>query len=301
MKEAIILMGLPLAGKTVWLDENNIGSTHKIVSADNIKETLKGYSPEEASLVHEESVQKARLEVFKLAETGENIAMDGGGINNSYTVGIINNLQARDYRVKLVHIKTPLNVCLDRMKSRKRKVPIEVMRDKSVVEDKQFHRLSKIVDEVEVVDYFTYKHIFIDMDGVLATYRVLQKFDGKVDFVNNEKFRHLEPVKVIIDKFKELAAKKGKELYILSAIPTNISMNEKNDWLDEHFPIDPKRRWYPNAAKHKPEMLEGLRKMYKLEKKDVVLVDDTHDTLYAVESLGMRSMHISEFLTFNFD
>jgi len=299
-KKAIILMGLPLSGKTSWINSQDLTKWDVIVSADEIKEKHPDYDPNQAHKLHDYSVREAEMEMIKYSDLGLNIIMDGGSINNSYTIRIIDMLKSKNYSVKLVHIKTPLLVCLDRNRERVRKVPEEEIIKKARKETQQFYRLKDIVDEVDVHNYFTNEHIFIDMDGVLASQTTLPIINGEIDFVNSKVFKYQEPVMPVINKFKELQ-KKGHTLYILSAIPNSISYEEKNEWLDKHFSIVPKEnRFYVNQGRHKAEMLENLRQKFKLSKQQVTLVDDYHNTLYDVLNRKMNPMHISEFLTFNF-
>lgn len=300
IKNAVILMGLPLSGKTTWIESQKDLLEYIIVSADVIKENHPDYNPDKAYLLHEYSVEKAEKLMNLYSDSGHDLVMDSGSINNSYTVRIINMLKSKGYKVKLVHVKTPLLVCLDRNELRTRKVPKEEIIEKSQKEKKQFHRLSQIVDEIQIIEYFTNKNIFVDMDGVIAAQTTLPIIDGKIDFVNSEVFIYQDPVKPVIEKLNELH-KLGYNLYILSAIPTSISLDEKNKWLDKHFPIVPKeKRFFVNQGKHKAEMLDDLRRMFKLNKQDVTLVDDYHDTLYNVLNLRMNPLHVSEFLTYNF-
>lgn len=151
-------MGLPLAGKSSWIEEANLFG-YSVVSADKIKEEHPDYKPESAYKLHDYSVTKAEQEMNSISNTGVNIVMDGGGINNSYTIRIINMLKSKGYSVKLVHIKTPLSVCIERNKIRERKVPESEIIDKSKKENDQFNRLIKIVDDYEVVKYFNYNKI----------------------------------------------------------------------------------------------------------------------------------------------
>lgn len=298
-KKAIILMGLPLAGKTSWINSQDL-KEYIVVSADTIKEEHPDYDPENAYKLHQYSVEKAEESMNRHSDYGRNIIMDSGSINNSYSKRIIAMLKSKGYQVKLVHVKTPLLVCLDRNKERTRKVPEKEIIFKAQKENSQFFKLSEIVDEIEVVNYFTNEHIFIDMDGVLAAQTTLPKINGEIDFVNSEVFVYQKPVTPVIEKFKNLH-EKGHTLYILSAIPTSISLEEKNEWLDKYFSIVPKeRRFYVNQGKHKSEMLDDLRRKFKLSRNQVTLVDDYHNTLYDVLNRRMNPMHISEFLTFNF-
>lgn len=299
-KKAEILMGLPLSGKTTYIESLDKKDYDVIVSADVIKEEHPDYDPENAHLIHQYSVKEAERLMNEYSDLGYNIIMDSGSINNSYSKRIINMLKSKGYFIKLTHVKTPLLVCLDRNKERTRKVPEGEIISKSHREKAQFFKLSNLVDKVRVIDYFTNEHIFIDMDGVLAGQTTIPRINNQIDFVNSEVFVYQPPVEPVIDKFKELH-EAGHTLYILSAIPTSISLSEKNGWLDKYFPIVPKeRRFYVNQGIHKSEMLEGLRVKFKLNKNQVTLVDDYHNTLYDVLERRMNPMHISEFLTYKF-
>lgn len=298
--QATILMGLPLSGKTTWIN-NNIPEV-QCISADKIKEAHPDYDPERSHLLHEYSVKEAERQVEEALAGNVSFVLDSGSINNSYTkriIGKIREATAR-YRVKLVHVKTPLLLCLDRNKDRERKVPAEEVVAKACREDAQFKKLRVLVDEVYVEAYFTNKNIFLDMDGVLAAQTTLPKINGEIDFVNSEIFRYQDPVTPVIEKCRKLH-NAGHKLRILSATPTSIAMEEKHEWLDIHVPfIGKEDRFFVNQGRHKAEMLEGLRRKFRLEKCDITLVDDYHNTLYAVLDRHMQPMHVSEFLVYDF-
>jgi len=300
MKKAIILMGLPLAGKSSWIKEYEYSFKYVIVSADEIKEKHPDYNPLKADELHEYSVKKAEERVREIAKDNIHILLDSGSINNSYTKRIITFLRSENYVVELVHVKTPYTICLERNKLRERKVPESAIIYKAVRENAQFHRLLPLVNSFKVVDYFTNMNLFVDMDGVIASLSTLPKVNGEIDFVNAEVHRYLAPVTPIIDKLKSLMAT-GINVHILSAIPNSFSYTEKNEWLNEHFDIDEDKRFFVNQGKHKGEMLENLAVKLKLEKKSVTMIDDIHDTLYRVKERGMNCMHVSEFLIHEFE
>jgi len=299
-KNAIVLMGLPLAGKTTWIEEQKF-KNHQYISADDLKEAHPDYDPDTAHLLHLWSVKEAEGRVYLCIDRGYDIVFDSGSINNNYTKRILKALCDAGYFIKLVHIKTPYKVCLERNKIRERKVPESDILSKAVKENKQFHSIRGLVDEVKVVEYFTHKHIFVDMDGVIASLSTLPVVDGCIDFVNGEIHKNLAPVRQVLDKLADIETGSNCEgMYILSATPNSFSTKEKNDWLDEHFPIPQDKRFFVNQGRHKAEMLENLQVRLGLDKKDVTLIDDLHATLYKVEERGMRPMHPSEFLTYKF-
>jgi len=298
IKNAIILMGLPLSGKSTWI-KNNVSEDYCKISADTLKENHEDYDPNNTEPLHEWSVTKAESILNEVSETGVDIVFDSGSINNSYTTRIIETLKTKGYKIELVHIRTPYTICLERNKKRSRKIPELAIIQKAIKENKQFHRLKSIVDEVSVVNYFTNKHLFIDMDGVIASLSTLPTIDGRIDFVNAEVHKHLEPVTPIIDKLNSLK-ELGYNLYILSAIPNSFSLTEKQAWLDEHFNIEPKYRFFVNQGRHKAEMLDNLSTYLKIDKKDICMVDDIHSILYDVKEMNMNCMHVSEFLIHKF-
>jgi predicted kinase/soluble P-type ATPase len=299
MKEAIILMGLPLAGKTTWIEENKIEDSYTLISADKIKEEHPDYKAHNCEHLHEYSVKAAEDKVNELSNKNDNIVFDSGSINNSYTKRIISTLKDKEYHVKLVHIKTPYRVCIERSKIRFRKVPEQAIINKAIKEKSQYYKLLELVDETLVVDYFTNKHLFVDMDGVICALSTLPIINGEIDFVNAEVHRYLQPVTLVINKLFQLI-KSNVDVYILSAIPNSFSLEEKNEWLDKYFNIPKSRRFFVNQGRHKAEMLENLSTKLKINKQDMTMIDDIHNTLYMVEKRGMNAIHISEFLITEF-
>ena len=298
MKEAIITMGLPQSGKSTWILKNVDMNKYSKVSADDHKENHPDYDPENTRELHEWSVKQAEDDMNALAMDGTNIVLDSGSINNRYTIRIIKMLKSKGYHIKLVFIKTPYEVCLERNASQKRerKVPNVAITDKALKQTSQYYKLKELVDESIIVDYFTNKYIFVDMDGVIAAQSTLPIINGEIDFVNGEIHKWQKPVKPVIDKLLDLQSN-GRAIYILSATPNSFSSDEKQEWLDKYFPIPRPLRFFVNQGKHKAEMLDNLRRRFKFEKKDVLLIDDFHDILYKVREKGMNSMHPSEFLT----
>lgn len=298
------MLGLPLSGKSTWIENNKERfEDYRWISADEYKKTHPKYDPNDViEEVHQWSVNAAEMEVYEVAKHEGKLIMDGGGINNRYTLRIVKELKdTYGYEVTVVWIKTPYEVCLERNKTRERKVPSVAITDKALKEISQFHKLRLLCDNAEIYDYFSNHHIFVDMDGVIAAQSTLPIVNGEIDFVNGEIHKWQKPVVPVIEKLRELK-EKGKELYILSATANSTAYEEKQKWLDINFPEIPKeRRFFVNQGKHKAEMLGNLRRKFKLAHKDVMLIDDVHDTLYKVKARGMNAMHPSEFLTHDWE
>lgn len=298
-KEAVMMLGLPCSGKSTWILQNkNRFISFSTVSADDIKVSHSEYDPENTQALHEWSVEEAEAQMMELAHEGKNIIMDTGGINNRYTIRIMNMLKDYGYLITLIHIKTPYEICLERnqINTRGRQVPEVAITDKALKEVSQFHKLRLMSDDVEVYSYFTNRHIFIDMDGVIAAQSTLPIVNGEIDFVNGEVHKWQKPVEAVIRQLNILQAR-GFNLYILSATANSTAYDEKQEWLNKYFPIPSDRRFFVNRGVHKAEMLDNLRRKFKLEYKDVLLIDDVHETLYKVKDRGMNAMHPSEFLT----
>jgi predicted kinase len=144
-------MGLPLSGKTTWISRNIDLSKFLIISADVIKETHSEYKPSDSSGIHQWSVKIAENEMGRLSDSGYNLVMDGGGINNSYTIRIINMLKSKGYYVDLIHVKTPIDICLSRGSIRQRKIPMSDMIKKANKEESQFNKLVEITDNHVII------------------------------------------------------------------------------------------------------------------------------------------------------
>lgn len=295
--QLVITLGLPCSGKTSLIEKEY--PLHLSISADDLKEEHPEYDPNDTAPIHQWSVKEAKKLLFEALDLyKDNIVFDSGSINNKYTADIMEKVMRDygDYKIKLVWVKTPFKVCLDRNSKRFRKVPDYAITDKAVKEVSQYYKLLKYTHDNEIVDYFTNRYIFCDMDGVLAAQTTLPIINGEIDFVNGEIHKWQKPVNQVISMLYEFE-KNGSEIYILSATPNSFSSDEKKDWLKKFFPVAPQKIFFVNQGKHKAEMLENVVRKLKLNKSDILMIDDTHSILYDVKARGMNAMHVSEFLT----
>ena len=122
MKKAILYIGLPGSGKTTHLHNSNIDG-YKVVSADELKQAHPDYNPLEPEPIHKWSVIEAEKLMNKYSDEGLDICMDSGGVNKSYSLRIISMLKKKGYQIRLIHMDTPLDVCLERNRNRERQVP----------------------------------------------------------------------------------------------------------------------------------------------------------------------------------
>lgn len=87
------------------------------------------------------------------SDLGVNICMDAGGVNNRYSLRILKMLKSKGYYVKIIHMDTPLEVCLSRNRNRNRIVPEESIIEKSKMIDMCVERQKEIADEYVKIKY----------------------------------------------------------------------------------------------------------------------------------------------------
>ena len=298
MKTLFFMFGLPGAGKTTWIKENL--SALPRISADFIKKTYDDYDPDNPGAVHERSVKDAEKLFYTNLEESEDFSFDGGGISNSYSTRLITAAKKAGWKVVLVHIDTPLAVCLERNRERARTVPEEALVDKAVKLTRCLAKLSLLVDEVVTESYYTDKYLFFDMDGTLAAYQFLPiGIHGGIDFVDGEHFRYAPPVKPMLNRAEEFSVA-GHSINILSAIPDGMCMVHKKEWLSREAPFIPdKNQHFIGNKRFKHEMLRNLLKKRKISFQDVLVIDDDHKVLDQLNSIGIHAVHPSMFLCMN--
>lgn len=275
-----------------------------IISADELKTIFPEYNDEHPECVHEKSVRLAKEYVEYLSKAddfNDIVVMDGGGINNHYNENIINFI--REYcpkcKITAVYFDVPINVCIERVRKRVRKVPEDEIYKKNLKLRSCLYRYIDIVDDFIRVDYFTNKYIFLDMDGVICSYaNPKSDKDGNCDFVNGKLFRYLKPVKHIINFVKEHY--NMENVFICTACPNSIAWQEKNEWLDEFFPEIPnENRLFCGNKYYKHVFIEHFALKNKMELNDIVLVDDFHDTIKKSIEIGINAIHPSNIESLN--
>lgn len=300
-KVAIFTLGLPGSGKSTFLTSLNL-KDYLYVSADKLRVNHKDYDPKHPEALHDECTKLAEQQVYEYADKMLNIVMDGGGINNHYTQRIISNLKKEGYYIKVFFINTPVSICINRNKDRilnnERFVPIDNIIEKSYELGDSVRRLTALADYFDEVKYFTDKHIFVDMDGVVAEYQELpMDLDNNVNFVSHDIFTMASPVFPVIDKLKKLY-QAGTTIYVLSASPNSICSLQKQAWIDQWMTFIPEKYvFFVGNKDFKHLMLKDLITHLKLERKDCTLIDDDHFILERVNKLEIRAIHPSKFLS----
>lgn len=325
IKEFVFCVGLPGCGKSTYIEEHYPHASHPcalihdseyhdlndilfklrdstcnvVISADEIKSVLDGYSNDHPENVHEKSVKMARQDIYDIIEFCPEfcgtVILDGGGINNHYNQAIIEYFREHSPNTKItcLFFDTPIEVCLKRIESRERKVPVESIYDKNLKLVSCLERYKPLVDNFIRVDYYTSEHLLLDMDGTIAAYGK-SKYDiyGNKDFCCSELFLHLRPVSHVIDWVKKNFDM--KEVYICSAVANSVVWNEKNQWLDKYFPEIPKEnRLFVGNKDYKHVFVKNYAAKRGWKLNTVTLVDDYHDTIHKCEKLGINCVHPS--------
>lgn len=320
MQELILTVGLPGSGKSTYINgkyikcggaEKNINDdstlrykydyihdnheTYSLISADIIKTVIKGYLPCCPERVHEKSVDIAEKAVYDQLKINNNVFMDGGGINNNYTARIIATARLINPKIhiKAIYFNTPVEVCIKRISSRERKVPIDNIYEKNQKIPRCINKLKEICDEFETVNYFTNKYVFLDMDGTICSYSTVCKdIDGNIDFVNGELFKYLTPVKFIIDNIHNNF--NNEQLFILTACPNSIAWVEKQEWINKHLPFIKKENIYFVGNKdYKHVFLKHLMLKLKIMPNDICMIDDNFSILEKMQTIGVNAIHPS--------
>lgn len=133
-----------------------------------------------------------------------------------------------------------------------------------------FYNLMKKLSEKEKIK------LFVDMDGVIASYN----FGYPLDFKNKR------PLNTNINTLKKVSKLENVELYILSICRKDYQIQEKNEWLDKYAPYFKKENRNIISKetitnKTSPELkLDFLKKCDKNYK--MVLVDDDNLVLSTI-------------------
>ena len=118
--------------------------------------------------------------------------------------------------------------------------------------------------------------LFVDMDGVIASYDVGRPYD----------FKNKRPLKNNINIFREIAKLDRVSLHILSVCRENYQIEEKNEWLDINAPFFEKENRVilskeDGIYKISSELKLNYLKNYKTDKK-IVFIDDDNSVLSVV-------------------
>lgn len=119
--------------------------------------------------------------------------------------------------------------------------------------------------------------IYVDMDGVIASYDVGKPFD----FINKR------PLYNNIKTLSWLCNLKNVELHILSICRFNNQINEKNAWPDKYAPFFKKDKRAIISKECNPHSSKKLKLDYLQSlntKEQIVLIDDDNEILKTIQN-----------------
>lgn len=149
--EMIFTMGAPGAGKS-YIADREYGDTYNLIDADEFKEMLSSYDPDDPSACHEWSSRMAdRLFGRALDEGGRWIWTRTG----STTEELIRDMLAAanaGFEVKLLYVRCSLETSLRRNRRRERTVPEDIVREKARTITDSFRAAREIADGAEIID-----------------------------------------------------------------------------------------------------------------------------------------------------
>lgn len=118
-----IVMGLPRAGKGTWISSEK-GHDDIVVSSDWIRENILGQSYSKASNSIVWSIIDSTLRI--LLGQGKDVILDGINLTRSVRKFYTDIATTYGSEVVIVHIKTPIDVCIERnRKAESHKLPEE--------------------------------------------------------------------------------------------------------------------------------------------------------------------------------
>ncbi len=152
MKKALLTMGLPAAGKSTILNRDYDLTGYAVIDPDEIKKEKSDYDPKHPEVYHVWSQQQAKLRITQAIAMNQNIIIDGTGTNVEKMYKQITELQSNGYTVELLYVSVALKTSLERNRNRERNVPESVILEKFDTITYAFEILSKIVDNITVVN-----------------------------------------------------------------------------------------------------------------------------------------------------
>ena len=125
MKRMIVLIGIPGAGKTTLAKKIAEKGFHYL-NADTIREELYGDAKEQGDKEEVFSIFFERLE--KAMESGVDLIIDNTNLNPKQRKPILQRAERFGYDdVQLWLMDVPLDLCLERNRSREREVPEDIV------------------------------------------------------------------------------------------------------------------------------------------------------------------------------
>lgn len=150
------------------------------------------------------------------------------------------------------------------------------------------------------------KYVFWDIDGTLAPYRFndhVSDPDGtnngmSLKEISEHIFLTRKPSQLMMKVIYSCGARRN---FIMGHCQVQQEMDEKQLWLDKHFPIirqQDRILTFENISK--ADSIVEYCAGHRIDLKDVVYVDDVLAFLREAERKGIKSYHISSFLDWDY-
>lgn len=143
-------------------------------------------------------------------------------------------------------------------------------------------------------------NIYIDMDGVVADYDVV---NFKNEKEKDDAYLNKRPIMSSINVLKEISTMNNITMYILSCTKKDSQKEGKVIWLSKYMNFIKKENINLFSREEKDYLKSALIKKEFLEShynKDEIniIIDDSHDVLKEIEhsGLGIIPLHISSIL-----
>jgi len=151
-KTMVYMMGAPAAGKTTVSRRMYADAT--FVDADEIAMRMPEYEAEHPERVHEaamEIYEKVLEDVTRMNNEGL-VVVDGTGYNVERMTERMTRSKECGWKVELTYVVCPLEVSIQRNKTRGRTLPEDVVVRKYHMVKESFKAISPLADEVRVVE-----------------------------------------------------------------------------------------------------------------------------------------------------
>ena len=126
------------------------------------------------------------------------------------------------------------------------------------------------------------RRIFIDMDGVLATWNSDKSLE---EVAMSGYYRDLVPMKNVVEAIRNIVRCEEYDVYILSSVLHDIAIRDKNYWLDTHLPEIPSvNRIYVPYGKRKCDYIG------RIDYGDILL-DDFSKNLREWHGIGIKLLN----------
>lgn len=137
--------------------------------------------------------------------------------------------------------------------------------------------------------------IYVDMDGVVADYELLEFEKVKT---SPDAYLNKRPIKTVINTLKELSLLDNVTVYVLSIAKQENQIKGKLVWLSKNMDFIPTSNINiiprdTNNWTKSPILKKNFLKANSNKDNISIMIDDSHDVLREVNDLGIIPIHIS--------